>query len=276
MEAMGVAKIATSIIGGIGLAKDGISALKEVEKVLGVECKDLIPKFNKAIVSKVTTFKEADRPLVKTAFTETTTILEGSKENNITINNDSSVLLDKYIEDTSDIEDKYKNSIENDEKQDNMEVEKDDIERADKPDINEKEKIVDEYKKELKEKSQAPETIDDIDFSDIKKEPVEVTVEKRSDFNRNREKYIKEWEERTGKEWPIYKENVYGKEGQIVRRAGGKMEAHHIKPISLGGENSGSNITPMHYKDHNDHQGIHSKDSSYKRLENYAKSQEEN
>ena len=64
---------------------------------------------------------------------------------------------------------------------------------------------------------------------------------------------------------------VIGKNGKVVRHKGQRLEAHHIKPLSLGGENIGANITPMEYKDHNDHRGIHSNEGSYKKLQDYAK-----
>ncbi len=127
--------------------------------------------------------------------------------------------------------------------------------------------LVDEYLKQLKELSPCPETIDDaVDMTNLEKLPPEEVAKRRSEFNSNREKLIREWEEKNGREWPTYKEDIYDKNGNIVRKAGDKMEAHHIKPLSLGGENTAENITPMDYRDHNDHKGIHASDSPYSRI----------
>lgn len=127
------------------------------------------------------------------------------------------------------------------------------------------------YIDDLRGKSPCPETLKSVDINHIEKISSEVTKKRRSEFNNNRNKIIKEWETNHNQTWPTYSNDIIGKNGTIVRYKGQCLEAHHIKPLSLGGENSGVNITPMHYKDHNDHRGIHSNEGSYKKLQDYAK-----
>ncbi|MTP85373.1 hypothetical protein GMB26_12765, partial [Turicibacter sanguinis] len=114
------------------------------------------------------------------------------------------------------------------------------------------------YIDDLREKSPCPGTLKSVDINHIEKLSPEVTKKRRSEFNNNRNTLIKEWEKKYDRTWPTYSNDIIGKNGTIVRYKGQGLEAHHIKPLSLGGENSGENITPMHYNDHNDHRGIHS------------------
>ena len=132
------------------------------------------------------------------------------------------------------------------------------------------EKLTSDYMDELREKSPCPETLKSVDINSIEKVSSEDVAKNRSEFNSHRNKIIEQWEKIHNQPWPTYSEDIIGKNGKVVRHKGQKLEAHHIKPLSLGGENSGVNITPMHYKDHNDHQGIHSKEGSYKKLKDYA------
>ena len=85
--------------------------------------------------------------------------------------------------------------------------------------------------------------------------PIEVSKH-RAEFNRIKNSLIDEWELKTGQNWPIYSEDVIGKNGNIVRKAGSKYDAHHIIENSYGGNNEWWNIHPARFP--NEHQaGIH-------------------
>ena len=133
------------------------------------------------------------------------------------------------------------------------------------------EKLTSDYMDELREKSPCPETLKSVDINSIEKVSSEDVAKNRSEFNSHRNKIIEQWEKIHNQPWPTYSEDIIGKNGKVVRHKGQRLEAHHIKPLSLGGENIGANITPMEYKDHNDHRGIHSNEGSYKKLQDYAK-----
>ena len=127
-----------------------------------------------------------------------------------------------------------------------------------------------DYIGELREKSPCPETLKSVDINSIEKVSSEDVAKNRSEFNSHRNKIIEQWEKIHNQTWPTYSSDIIGKNGTVVRYKGQGLEAHHIKPLSLGGENKGMNITPMEYKDHNDHRGIHSNEGSYKKLKDYA------
>ena len=85
--------------------------------------------------------------------------------------------------------------------------------------------------------------------------PIEVSKH-RAEFNRIKNSLIDEWELKTGRNWPIYSEDVIGKNGNVVRKAGSKYDAHHIIENSYGGNNEWWNIHPARFP--NEHQaGIH-------------------
>ena len=85
--------------------------------------------------------------------------------------------------------------------------------------------------------------------------PIEVSKH-RAEFNRIKNSLIDEWELKTGQNWPIYSEDVIGKNGNVVRKAGSKYDAHHIIENSYGGNNEWWNIHPARFP--NEHQaGIH-------------------
>ncbi len=94
--------------------------------------------------------------------------------------------------------------------------------------------------------------------------PVE-TSKHRAKFNEVKDNLISEWEQYTGQEWPTYTEDVLGKNGKIVRRAGDKYDAHHIIENSFGGQHEWWNIHPAKFP--NEHQaGIHGGDSISRNL----------
>jgi len=66
---------------------------------------------------------------------------------------------------------------------------------------------------------------------------------KRRQFNSRKKKLRREWELKTGEEWPKYKENVYVN-GKIWRTKGQYYDAHHIIEISFGGPNVWYNLFP--------------------------------
>lgn len=97
-----------------------------------------------------------------------------------------------------------------------------------------------------------------------KLEPRDV-AKHRSEFNGVKNRLIKEWEENTGQNWPKYTEDVIGKNGNVVRKAGSKYDAHHIIENSYGGNNEWWNIHPARFP--NEHQaGIHRSGSPANKL----------
>ena len=135
------------------------------------------------------------------------------------------------------------------------------------PDIPEE--LIVKYIEDLKSNSDYPETIEG-DDTPWERLTSEETTEKRAEFNANKEKIIKEWEEKNGKEWPQYKEDVYVN-GKLIRKAGDRYDAHHIKPLSFGGKNDAGNITPISADKHFDKQGVHSPNSPYGEIVKLAK-----
>ena len=96
--------------------------------------------------------------------------------------------------------------------------------------------------------------------------PVEV-AKHRAEFNRLKNSLIDEWELKTGQTWPTYSEDVIGKNGNVVRKAGSKYDAHHIIENSYGGNNEWWNIHPARFP--NEHQaGIHRAGSPARELFN--------
>ena len=96
--------------------------------------------------------------------------------------------------------------------------------------------------------------------------PVEV-AKHRAEFNRLKNSLIDEWELKTGQTWPTYLEDVIGKNGNVVRKAGSKYDAHHIIENSYGGNNEWWNIHPARFP--NEHQaGIHRAGSPARELFN--------
>lgn len=138
--------------------------------------------------------------------------------------------------------------------------------RDDKQDIK---VLTDDYAKDLKDRSPCPDTLPDKPFSpdDLEKRSPEENANERQDFDEKKSDLKKQWEELHDRPWPKYEHDVYSENGKLIRKAGTDYDAHHIHPLSLGGKNEVSNITPMHASDHYDKQGIHAPNSPYSKLE---------
>lgn len=129
--------------------------------------------------------------------------------------------------------------------------------------------LKEDYIDDIVKNSEVPETIDaeKAKSANFEKCSPEETAAKREEFNAQKDELIQQWEKENGQEWPTYQEDVYSSNGHLIRRAGDKYDAHHIQPLSMGGKNEASNITPLHAKCHYDRQGIHSYDSPYAKIE---------
>lgn len=131
------------------------------------------------------------------------------------------------------------------------------------------EKVLQDYFRDLKEKSECPDTIPDKPFeaSDLKKRTPEENAEMREEFSDNKAQLKHEWEEANGRLWPKYENDVYSANGKLIRKAGSDYDAHHIQPLGMGGKNEASNITPINAENHYDKQGVHAPDSPYSKLD---------
>ena len=78
----------------------------------------------------------------------------------------------------------------------------------------------------------------------------------RAQFNKVKSDLIDQWEAKTGQTWPRYAEDLYSKNGTLVRRAGQPYDAHHIIESSYGGPNEWWNMHPARFPDQHQ-QGIH-------------------
>ena len=127
------------------------------------------------------------------------------------------------------------------------------------------EKVFDDYIEDLKNKSDYPETISNTktDVSKLEVQSPETVKKLREEFDDKKDSIRKQWEIQNNREWPTYKEDVYGPGGNVIRRAGDKYDAHHEIPLKLGGNNDVSNITPLSV---NKHKEIHSQNGSCTKL----------
>ena len=134
------------------------------------------------------------------------------------------------------------------------------------------------YIKELKQYAEYPETISNKLFDKIERVSPEVVKKLRFEFKQNKNSLIQQWEKMTGKEWPRYDKDVYitNKNGEKIkiRSKGDYYDAHHIKPLSIGGKNTADNITPIRAENHYDSRGIHRLDGPCSKLQEIAKGKE--
>ena len=157
--------------------------------------------------------------------------------------------------------------IEQENKTDNTE-QYDPDKRIEKKD--ELDEVIDEYYNDLKNNSDCPETLPDkpFDKSQLEKISPKENAKMREEFDEKKADLKKEWERINGRPWPKYEHDVYSSNGKLIRKAGTDYDAHHIQPLSLGGKNMASNITPLHAGVHYDRQGVHSPDSTCSKLDN--------
>lgn len=137
-------------------------------------------------------------------------------------------------------------------------------------DVNDLNELKVSYCNDLLERSEYPETIDksfvELPWSKITSDENGI---KRDEFSKSKCNLISEWENENGCKWPTYKEDVYSQSGKLIRRAGDRYDAHHIQPLTFGGQNTSANLTPLHAAEHYDKQGIHSPESPFGKLEKY-------
>lgn len=127
------------------------------------------------------------------------------------------------------------------------------------------ESLKSEYVQDLKDKSDCPDTISEtpLDVSDLEVQSPEKVVEMREEFDTKKTDLRTQWEEKHGQSWPKYGEYIYSKNGILIRKPGDPYDAHHIKPLCLGGKNEVNNITPLSV---DNHRAIHLKDGSCTKL----------
>ena len=125
-----------------------------------------------------------------------------------------------------------------------------------------------EYIEDLKSKSICSETISDriMEVSELKKIMPEENAEMREEFSVKKNNLKREWEEKYERQWPKYEHDIYSANGKLIRKAGNDYDAHHIKPLCMGGKNEVDNIMPLNAEVHYDKQGVHAPDSPYSKL----------
>jgi hypothetical protein len=136
--------------------------------------------------------------------------------------------------------------------------------RAEQPETLEE--MIAQYIEDLKNNSEYSETIKD-DGTPWEKISPEENAKMREEFGKKKNELIGEWEKKNSKEWPCCKEDVYSSNGKLIRKAGDRYDAHHIKPLSFGGKNEAGNTTPISAEKHFDKQGVHSPISPYGKIE---------
>ncbi len=129
---------------------------------------------------------------------------------------------------------------------------------------------INDYNNEVRNKS-AGGDFQDVQQEGLTKSTPEEIAKARLEFQKTRNDLIKNWEDVNNRTWPTYDQDVATSEGKTIRKKGDRYDAHHVKPLELGGNNTVENITPMHAKDHFDKQGIHQHGSAYDRMVKAAK-----
>lgn len=130
------------------------------------------------------------------------------------------------------------------------------------------EKAATEYVNELKEFSEVPDTIPDKPFeaSELTRLSHDEVCAKREEFYEKKADLRRQWEIVNGREWPKYEKDIVNAAGIVVKKAGTLYDAHHIKPLCLGGKNEAENITPLSMDKHLTTEGIHRKDGACDRM----------
>ena len=122
-----------------------------------------------------------------------------------------------------------------------------------------------EYFEDLRNRSEYPDTIQD-NGNDWERRDTAENAEMRDGFDDKKRELIRQWEDENGIPWPTYDEDVFTEAGKPLRPAGARYDAHHIQPLTYGGENVSSNITPLHALEHFDKKGVHAPDSPFGRM----------
>jgi hypothetical protein len=99
----------------------------------------------------------------------------------------------------------------------------------------------------------------EIESCEYKRLSTEESKAWRKEFSKVKNELISEWEQNTGMKWKTYDQDVYNERGQIIRRAGGKWDAHEIILNSWGSPHVWENITPAPHPEHQ--RDIHGKNS---------------
>lgn len=122
-----------------------------------------------------------------------------------------------------------------------------------------------QYMQQLEELSPCKDTLPALNNtnSDWVRISAEDVMNKRIEFNEIRSDLKEQWSAIYDREWPQYDKDIYSDSGNLIRRAGNDYDAHHIRPLCLGGENTATNITPLHASVHYDKQGIHAPGSPF-------------
>ena len=133
--------------------------------------------------------------------------------------------------------------------------------------------LANEYRDDVVENSEFPETLKDFRINPTELHPVstEIQNELRKQFGNRKDSLIKEWENKYKTNWPRYTEDVYDVNGNKIRKAGDRYDAHHKIPLSLGGLNIVENITPLRADVHYDHRGVHSRGSAFNQMHRVIK-----
>jgi toxin YxiD len=72
----------------------------------------------------------------------------------------------------------------------------------------------------------------------------------RGEFKKSKDTLITQWEQKTGRTWPTYTQNVWGKNPvDPYKRIGDNFDAHEIIPNSYKGPLKWWNITPARAPD---------------------------
>ena len=128
--------------------------------------------------------------------------------------------------------------------------------------------LVKDYFDDIRNRSECPDTLSKTPFkaSELRLRTPEENAKMHEEFDDLKRDMKKQWEKENNRAWPKYDHDVYSSNGKLIRKKGDDYDAHHIKPLGMGGENVASNITPLSAEVHYDKQGVHSPDSPYSRI----------
>jgi hypothetical protein len=99
---------------------------------------------------------------------------------------------------------------------------------------------------------------EDIESHRYTKQTSEQNKIARQEFSKMRADLIEEWQHETGNKWGTYKDDLYSKNGKIIRCKGQRFDAHHLNELSYGGRPVWYNLHPARFPDQHQ-QSIHRK-----------------